>query len=323
MSEQLAINNTSGFSLKPYIQIARPDHWFKNVFMVPGIVIAIYDSPSLLSWQIILPVLIGLFSTCIIASSNYTINEILDAPKDALHPVKRYRPVPSGLVNLKIAYFEWILLGIAGLLLGAAVNLWFFITLASLLVMGILYNIPPFRLKDIPYVDVLSESLNNSIRLLLGWFSVNQHYPPTLSIIMAYWMIGAFFMATKRYAEYRRIGDPEVAAGYRKSFSFYNEYRLMLSMVYYSSAFCLFLGIFIVRYRMELILSVPLLAGFIPMYLRLAFWEDSPVQYPERLYKQKGLVVYAALCVVIILSLLFIDIPILNQIFQPVHIPGN
>jgi hypothetical protein len=74
---------------------------------------------------------------------------------------------------------------------------------------------------------------------------------------------------------------------------------------------------------MELILSVPLLAGFIPMYLRLAFWEDSPVQYPERLYKQKGLVVYAALCVVIILSLLFIDIPILNQIFQPVHIPGN
>ena len=309
--------------IKPYIQIARVDHWFKNIFIFPGLVFAVYDKPDLLSFGILPSLALGLIATCLVASSNYVINEILDAPTDKAHPVKKNRPIPSGLVNLKIAYTQWILLGAAGLFLGWQVNITFFFALLALLIMGLLYNIPPVRLKDLPYFDVLSESVNNPIRLLLGWFIVNKVYPPTLSLVMAYWMIGAFFMATKRYAEYVSINDPVVAAKYRKSFSFYNGYRLILSIVYYSSAFSLFFGIFIVRYRIELILSVPFLAGFIPMYLRLSFWENSPAQYPEHLYKQKGLVVYSLFCLVLILSLLFVDIPFVDQLFKPFHIPGE
>ncbi|MBU4184675.1 MAG: UbiA prenyltransferase family protein [Proteobacteria bacterium] len=310
-------------NFKPYIKIARPDHWFKNVFMLPGVVFAFHDSPYLVSWEIIPSLLLGLAATCLVASSNYTINEILDAPKDAFHPVKKKRPIPSGLVNLKIAYLEWVLLGLTGLVIAWQLNFFFFLSLALLLIMGLLYNVPPIRLKDLPYLDVLSESINNPIRLLLGWFIINKLYPPTLSLIMAYWMIGAFFMAVKRYAEYRCIADKDVAVKYRKSFSYYNEYRLILSMVYYASAFSLFFGIFLIRYRVELILSVPFMAGFIPMYMRLAFWDDSPAQYPEKLYKQRGLVVYSAFCLILVLSLLFIDIPLVGEIFSPLHIPGE
>ena len=311
------------FSFRPYIAIARPDHWFKNVFMLPGVVFAIYDVPSLLSASIVPALLTGLLATCLVASSNYTLNEVLDAPKDALHPVKKHRPVPSGRVDAKLAYLQWILLAAAGLFLGSFIDLYFFLSLLSLWIMGLLYNVPPARLKDLPYLDVLSESLNNPIRLLLGWFVVNDLYPPTLSLVMAYWMIGAFFMAIKRYAEYRRIANPEVAARYRKSFAYYNEYRLILSIVYYASAFSLFLGIFIVRYRMELILGVPFIAGFIPVYMRMAFWDDSPAQYPELLYKQKGLMVYGLLCLCVVLSLLFIDIPFVERMFRPFHMPGQ
>ena len=130
-------------------------------------------------------------------------------------------------------------------------------------------------------------------------------------------------MSVKRYAEYRMIGDNLVAEQYRKSFSYYNEYRLILSMVYYASAFGLFFGIFLVRYRIELILSVPFLAGFITMYMRLGFLEDSPTQYSERLYKQKRLILYISFCFILILLLLFIDIPIVGQIFHPLHMPGE
>jgi 4-hydroxybenzoate polyprenyltransferase len=309
--------------LTPYIKIARPDNWFKNLFMFPGLVFALYDSPDLFSKDIIPNFLLGLLAVCFVVSSNYVINEILDAPKDALHPVKSSRPIPSGMVNIKIAYVQWLLLGLFGLMIGSTVNYYFFYSLVSLLIMGILYNVPPIRLKDLPYLDVLSESVNNPLRLFLGWFSVNAVYPPTLSLIMAYWMIGAFFMTVKRYAEYKRIGDKSIAQNYRKSFSYYNEYRLVLSMVYYASAFSLFFGIFIVRYRMELILSVPILAGFIPVYMRLAFWEDSPAQYPEKLYKQRGLVLYSICCVVLVLALLFVDLPIISFVFQPLHIPGE
>ena len=316
----------NGFSisaLKPYILIARPDHWFKNIFMFPGVAFAIYDSPDLFSWKIVTSLFLGLAATCLVASSNYVINEILDAPKDAFHPVKKNRPIPAGRVNLKIAYAEWVFLGLAGFFLGLQVNFWFFMCLLLLAIMGFLYNVPPIRLKDLPYVDVLSESINNPIRLFLGWLTVNDSYPPTLSLIIAYWMIGAFFMAVKRYAEYRQIGDASIAGKYRKSFNFYNEYRLILSIIYYACASSLFFGIFLIRYRIELVLSVPFLAGFIPVYMRLGFWSNSPAQYTENLYKQRGLVVYSVFCLILIVFLLFVDIPIVDQIFRPFHMPGK
>ncbi len=291
--------------------------------MLSGIVFAIYDRPQLASWELLLPGLLGLLSTCLVASSNYTLNEILDASTDASHPVKRSRPIPQGQVRISIAYVQWIVLAALGLGIALYINLAFFSCALALWLMSLLYNAPPVRLKQIPYVDVLSESVNNPIRLLLGWFVVNAEYPPTLSLVLAYWMIGAFFMAVKRYAEYRRIGNPERAALYRKSFSYYNEYRLLLSIIYYASAFALFFGIFLVRYRFELILSVPVIAGFISLYMKIGFLEDSPAQYPERLYKNFSFVAYSSFCVGIILLLLFIDLPIIHQIFAPYHLPGQ
>lgn len=310
-------------NLWPYIQIARPDHWFKNIFVLPGVAFAIYDSPGLWSIALLPSVLLALLATCFVASGNYVINEILDAAKDRHHPVKKYRPVAAGRVNVKIAYAEWLVLIACGLLLGWHINVSFFLLLLLFIVMGMLYNIPPIRFKDLPHFDVVSESINNPIRLCLGWFIIIQAYPPTLSLVMAYWMIGAFFMATKRYAEYHGIGDKRTATQYRKSFGYYNEYRLLLSMVYYASAFGLFFGIFLIRYRIELILSVPVLAGFIPMYMRLSFWDDSPAQYPEKLYRQRGLVIYSGLCLILVLALLFIDVPFIARLFEPVSIPGE
>lgn len=307
----------------PYLLIARPDNWFKNVFVLPGIVFALYDRPELASWDLIPTVLLGLIATCAVASSNYTLNEILDAATDVMHPVKRERPVPSGRINLKLAYVQWIVLAAVGLLLAWLVGQAFFFSALGLWIMGILYNAPPFRLKQIPYLDVLSESLNNPIRLLLGWFMVSTQYPPTLSLLLAYWMIGAFFMAVKRYAEYRRIGDPRQAALYRQSFSYYNEYRLLISIIYYVAAFALFFGIFMVRYRLELIVSVPFIAGFMAYYMKIGMLADSPAQYPENLYKQSSFVLYVAFCVGIVLLLLFVDIPFIHTAFAPQHMPGQ
>ena len=317
------IKKENSLRFSPYLAIARPDNWFKNLLMLPGMVFAIYDLPVLASWSLVTPVLTGLISACLITSSNYTLNEILDASTDALHPVKKGRPIPSRKVNVPFAYVQWASLGLLGLGLSFTIGLPFFFSAASLWVMGLLYNVPPVRLKELPYLDVLAESVNNPIRLLLGWFTINTLYPPTLSLILAYWMIGAFFMAVKRYAEYRRIGDADRAARYRKSFSYYNEYRLLLSIIYYAATFALFFGIFMVRYRLELILGVPFIAGFISLYMKVGLLDDSPAQYPEHLYKHTSLVIYSALCAGVVLLLLFVDVPLIHQLFQPYHLPGE
>lgn len=299
-----------------YVQIARVDHWFKNSFMVLGVVLAVFYEPRVATWASLVPLTVAVIATCLVASSNYVLNEILDAPNDRLHPEKRFRPVPSGRVRPGLGYAEWILLAVAGLSLAWAINIYFFASALFLWVMGLAYNIPPVRTKEWPYLDVLSESVNNPIRLLLGWFAlVTGHFPP-LSLAIAYWMIGAYFMAMKRYAEFRHIGDPRVAAAYRRSFAYYTEERLLISLLFYATACALFSGIFIVRYHPELILFVPFAAGLFAYYMKLGLLPDSPTQNPEKLYRQPGFVAYLVLCFAVFVLLMFSRIPAMYSLFN-------
>lgn len=299
-----------------YVSIARPDHWCKNVFMALGVVLAYFCHPELFGVWTVVQLAVALLATCLIASSNYVINEILDAPTDRSHPVKRNRPIPSGLVKLPLAYAEWVLLGAAGLALAWALNSAFFLSGLFLLVMGVIYNVPPVRSKDQPYLDVLSESVNNPIRLLLGWFAIAATEFPPVSLLLSYWFIGAFFMASKRYSEFRMIGSREVAGAYRASFRHYTEESLLVSMFFYVTCFALFLGIFIIRYHLELILVVPLIAGFVSYYLHIAMKQDSAAQAPEKLYKERGLVLYLVVCVAAFAVLMFVEIPALYGLFN-------
>jgi len=305
-------------SLKPYLAIARPDHWFKNVFMALGIVLAYFCHPELFGLAVLGPILWAVAATCLIASSNYVLNEILDAPTDRSHPVKRFRPIPSGKVILSLAYAEWVILGAMGLIMAAALNGPFFLSALTLLLMGLVYNVPPVRSKDLPYLDVLSESVNNPLRLLLGWFAVAPHEFPPVSLLIAYWMIGAFFMASKRFSEYRSLGDPRTAAAYRKSFRYYDELKLLNSMFFYTTCFALFLGVFIIRYHLELILIVPLIGGFVSYYLAIAFKAESAAQNPEKLYRERGLMAYLIVCVLAFVGLMFVRIPVLYEWFNVV-----
>jgi 4-hydroxybenzoate polyprenyltransferase len=298
------------------VQIARVDHWFKNVFMILGVILAMFYEPQVLSWSSVVPLLIAVLATCLVASSNYVLNELLDGPNDLLHPEKRFRPVPSGRVRPALAYAEWLLLAAAGFGLAFWFNWYFVASAVWLWVMGIAYNVRPLRTKEWPYLDVLSESVNNPIRLLLGWFAlVSSRFPP-VSLAVSYWMVGAFFMAMKRYAEYRHIGDPKVAAAYRSSFGYYTEERLLISLFFYATTCALFAGIFIVRYHPELILFAPLAAGLFAYYMKLGLQPDSPVQNPEKLYRQRGFMVYLIVCTATFIVLMFTSIPKMYELFN-------
>src|SRR5271165_1945764 len=86
---------------------------------------------------------------------------------------------------------------------------------AALWIMGCVYNIPPVRTKDVPYLDVLTESINNPLRMLLGWYAVTSVLVPPVSLLLSYWMIGCYFMALKRFSELSEIRNKTVAGAYR------------------------------------------------------------------------------------------------------------
>ena len=304
-------------TLRGHIEIARIDHWFKNVFVIPGAVAAVAMDPTHLATDIPKRAVLGLASVCLVASSNYVINEVLDAPSDLSHPTKFARPVPSGRVSVPLAYVQWLALMVIGVFLGYCVSVPFAVTVFVLWVMGCIYNIRPVRSKDLPYLDVLSEAVNNPLRMLAGWFIVGTASVAPGSLLLSYWMVGCYFMAMKRYAEYREIGDPTRAAAYRKSFRFYTEDRLLVSIMFYGSAAMLFLGAFVMRYRLELFLSFPLIALVMAIYLFLGLKPDSTVQRPEGLYREPTLMAAVVACSIAVCVLMLVDIPGLPNLIAP------
>jgi decaprenyl-phosphate phosphoribosyltransferase len=301
----------NGSALRDYIAIARPDHWTKNLFMLPGLFLAMLVSGKSVA-QIWWPLLIGFAATCLISSANYTINEWLDRHFDRFHPKKRSRPSVSGRIKGAGVYTEYVVLAVGGLALAGSLNVRVFEASLLLLVMGILYNVQPFRTKDRAYLDVVSESINNPIRLCMGWLiAVPDAFPPS-SLLSGYWFGGAFLMAVKRFAEFRTIGDKAVAGQYRRSFRHYSEESLLASAVFHAMAASLFLGVFLVKYRIELLLSFPFIALLFAWYIRMGYDEDSAAQHPEKLLRERKFMVYV-LFLTIFMAFLFVkDIPALN-----------
>jgi 4-hydroxybenzoate polyprenyltransferase len=308
-------------TLRGLVEIARIDHWFKNVFVLPGVVVALgfaplAPNPSAVEVFLVRLVL-GLLAVCLVASSNYVLNEILDAPYDRHHPEKSQRAVPSGRVNVRLAYIEWAALAAVGIGIGAFLSFGLAASLTALWAMGCVYNVPPIRSKDVPYIDVLSESVNNPLRMLVGWYIVNPGGLAPVSLLVSYWMVGCYFMAIKRFAELRHIGDRSRATAYRRSFATVTEQSMLISIVFYASAAMLFFGAFAMRYRIELIVSFPLIALVMAIYLAVGFRPDSAEQRPEGLYREPVLMIAVVVCTALVVTLLFVDLPMVNRIFVP------
>ncbi len=314
---QVGQNSLARPTLFGHLQIARVDHWFKNVFVLPGIVVALSLDAEHVAPHLWLRIVLGLLAVCLVASSNYVINELMDAGFDRFHPVKCNRPVPSGRISIPLAYVEWLALAALGFGIALRISLYFTATLAILWVMGCIYNIPPARSKDLPYVDVLSEAINNPLRLLAGWFIATSASIAPGSLLLSYWMIGCYFMAIKRFAECRNLGDKAHIAAYRKSLAFFNEQQLLVAIMFYGSTAMLFFGAFVMRYRLEFIVTFPLVAAVMASYLSIAFKEDSPAQHPERLYREPVLMTAVLACTLVMVLCLFIDMPVLYKIFRP------
>jgi 4-hydroxybenzoate polyprenyltransferase len=305
-----------------YLAMARPDHWLKHVFIVPGIILASILHPRSPT-ELWFPVVLGFLSAAAVASANYVLNEWLDADRDAFHPKKSSRPAVQRKLDRGWVWTEYAVLMGIGLGLALAVSKLFFLTSCLFLASGWLYNVAPVRTKDRPYLDVTSEALNNPIRLTLGWAMVDSTTLPPSSLLIAYWMGGAFLMALKRFAEYRSVfaaGQGEALRHYRLSFGVYTERSLLLSAFLYAQMAAFFLAVFLIKYRIEYLLSLPFFAAVFVDYLKLALRDESPAQEPEKLFRERTLLALLALLVAVLVLLTWVDIPVLERLADPHYI---
>ncbi|MBC8389138.1 MAG: UbiA family prenyltransferase [Actinobacteria bacterium] len=247
-------------------------------------------------------ILIALLCTCLASSANYGINELIDSEFDKHHPVKKKRPIPSGKISKKKVFAGSLLLGV----ITAVISFFFlpieaFFAILSLMVMGFLYNVRPFRTKELTYIDVISESINNPIRFVIGWYAMQMIFFPPVSFIISFWAFGAFLMACKRLAEYRFINDPQKAAKYRKSFKYYTEENLIVSIIGYISLVSFSLAIICIKYSISVILAAPVFITSFIWYFKLTLKKDSPAKEPEKLLKQKEFYFFTILTMIVMI----------------------
>lgn len=305
--------------LADYLAIARPDHWLKHVFVVPGIVLAhlLVAQGAPLPW---VTIALGFVVAALISSANYVINEWLDAGFDQHHPMKSARPAVVKALSPRLVYLEYALLSLAGLGLAALISPALFVVALLFWLSGIVYNVEPSRSKDKAYVDVATEALNNPIRLVLGWILINPASLPPVSLVIAYWAGGAFLMSIKRLAEYRTIvgsHNTAVLHLYRRSFQQYTENKLLIQSFLYAQLASFFIAVFLIKYRIEYILSFPLFAALFAIYLALGLRLGSTAQTPEKLFKE-GKLITVVVCLVAALVLLTIfDVPVLQFLSVP------
>ena len=190
---------------------------------------------------------------------------------------------------LPIAYAEWIALVVWALgWLAAALNGPFFYASLFTARDGLRLQHPAGAVQGpLPYVDVLTESVQQPDPPAPGLVRGGSCSRPARSLpgslILAYWMGGGFLMALKRFGELRFIGDrtrgrhalPQLVRALRRAHAARQRAVLHACM---ASAF---LATFCVRYRLELLLSLPFAVLSMALYFTTAFRDDSPVQRPE------------------------------------------
>ena len=314
ITERMRTQQKASFS--DYLAITRLDHSTKHIFIVPGVVFA-YLLRGVQNQDVIRHVLLGLVTLVCIASANYVINEFLDREFDKHHPTKVLRTAVQKTLQSRWVFVEWLCLVVIGIFSASLASTTMLLIASLFALQGVVYNVSPLRSKDKAYLDVISESVNNPLRLMIGWAMLDAGTLPPASIVLSYWLGGAFLMAAKRLSEYREIvasSGKELLERYRASFSAYTDTSLTVSCFVYAMASSFFLAVFLIKYRIEYLVLMPLIIALFGHYLALSMKPGSAAQKPEKLFREYGLILVVATLAIGFAITTFVNIPALEPL---------
>ena len=174
------------------LKALRVSQWIKNLIIFTAIIF----TGQLFNQTLFIKTTEAFFIFCLLSSTSYVLNDIIDYPYDRKHQVKRYRPIASGEISLTQATFIVFVLTLISLILSLFISTQFFILSFVFLLLHFFYSM---YLKKYPTIDLFTISFSFMIRALAGEVVSGYHIP--IWLLLTIFFISLFMASIKRHAE--------------------------------------------------------------------------------------------------------------------------
>lgn len=188
----------------------RPAQWQKNLLLFAAFVFSSgkawhLGDPS--TWLPLIAASSGGFALYSLAASGaYLLNDVVDVERDRLHPRKRYRPIASGRLPIRVALAAGTLLLVGSVVAGLVLDLRFGLVLLAYVGLTASYSLV---LKHVAIIDALAVAMGFTLRVVAGAIVI--HVPITVWLYVVT-TFGALFLATlRRRQEWLLVRDQGVS----------------------------------------------------------------------------------------------------------------
>ncbi len=314
-------NSTVFYILKS----ARPQQWIKNIALYAALVFSgfFFYNPTD-DWPYVVTVTLAVIVFCILTSSIYIINDVIDYDADRKHPFKKKRPIASNKLPIPVALF----VSFVGLSIVFLSSFWFTSFFRVMVIAYFLLQITyATKLKHIPILDVVSIATGFLIRIYAGAVVVNLH----MSVWFLLTVVSAslFLAVGKRQSERTLLGDKISDLGEtRTSLKRYSQRLLDQYTGMFANAtwlsyalftfqdetirpddrFATFYGILprTLQSQKLLMLTVPFAIYGVMRYLHLVY-EDNQGESPEKvLLRDKPLLITVFLLSISVMTIIYV-----------------
>ena len=186
------------------LKTARPRQWVKNIAVYAALVFSgffFHNFPDYL-----LQVTNVFFLFCLLSSSVYIINDIVDRESDRLHPFKKKRPIAAGKLPVPQAALAAGIAVFLTVVWSLALSPFVFLLLMAYFLVQMAYS---FYLKHIAILDVLTIAAGFMVRVYAGAVAVNLH--------MSVWFLLTVISASLFIAVAKRQSERTLMTGLKES----------------------------------------------------------------------------------------------------------
>lgn len=292
--------------------------WIKNLALFSGLIF----SGNLFQWHKSKEVFFAFLIFCLVSSSVYIFNDILDYHSDQLHPFKKNRPLASGKLPFPLALFAAFLFSIVSLYLAINLSFFFFLLCLAYISLHFFYTLV---LKTIPILDILAIATGFILRIWAGAVIANTHI--NIWLLLCLISFAMFLSVGKRRSELTLLSSA-LAGKHRKVLFSYPEKLLDLYISMFANTTWLTYALFTFLFPYEqprtkvlvfladlplafrsqkwLMLTIPLVIYGIMRYLQLVYQKNEGESPARILITDKPLLSTVIIWLALVIFILYI-----------------